>query len=101
MNSRKDDSNSSANGNSVSSRIRRCEKENLQFQRQEENETHHENLSDLANKLNDLKIKSTELEPYKERRDPQHQNKKPSPSLNEDGGINQSQIKEKLIKFSN
>ena len=61
MNSRKDDSNSSANGNSVSSRIRRCEKENLQFQRQEENETHHENLSDLANKLNDFTIKKTEL----------------------------------------
>ena len=101
LNSRKDDSNSSASGNSVSSWIWRYEKENLQFRRQEENETHHEKLSDLANKLNDLRIKSTELEPHKERRDQEHQNKKPSPSLNEEDGITQSQIKGKLIKFSN
>ena len=46
-------------------------------------------------------IKGTELEPHKERRDPEHQNKKPSPSLNEEDGINQSQIKETLIKFTN
>ena len=88
-------------GNSVSSWIPRCEKENLQFQRQEENETQHENLSDLANKLNDLTIKGTELEPHKQRPGPEHQNKKPSPKLNEEDGINQSQIKETLIKFSN
>ena len=93
MNSRKDDSNSSASGNSVSSWIRRCEKENLHFHRQEENKTHHENLSDLANTLNDLTIKSTELEPHKERRDLEHQNKRPSLSLNEEDGISQSQIK--------
>ena len=52
-------------------------------------------------RLYDGIIKSTELEPHKERRDPEHQNKKPNPSLNEEDGINQSQIKEKLIKFSN
>ena len=51
MNSRKDDSNSSVSGNSVSTWIGRCEKENLYFQRHEENETQHENLSDLADKL--------------------------------------------------
>ena len=46
MNSRKDDSNFSVGGNSVSLWIRQCEKENLQLKRQEENETQHENLSD-------------------------------------------------------
>ena len=61
MNVRKDDSNSSVSGNSVSSWIQRCEKENFQFQRTFENQ--HQNLSDLANKLNDLSIKGTELEP--------------------------------------
>ena len=101
MNSRKEDSNFSVGGNSVSSWIRECEKENLQLKRQDENETQHENLSDLANKLNELTIKSTELEPHKERRDSEHQKKKPCPSLNEEDGINQSQIKEKLIEFSN
>ena len=101
MNSRKEDSNFSVGGNSVSSWIRECEKENLQLKRQDENETQHENLSDLANKLNELTIKSTELEPHKERRDSEHRKKKPCPSLNEEDGINQSQIKEKLIEFSN
>ena len=101
MNSRKEDSNFSVGGNSVSSWIRECEKENLQLKRQDENEAQHENLSDLANKLNELTIKSTELEPHKERRDSEHQKKKPCPSLNEEDGINQSQIKEKLIEFSN
>ena len=48
-----------------------------------------------------MTIKSTELEPHKERRDSEHQKKKPSTSLNEEDGINQSQIKEKLIEFSN
>ena len=61
MNSIKDDPNSSVSGNSVSSWIRWCERENLQFQREEQNETHQENLSDLANKLNDFTIKKTEL----------------------------------------
>ena len=37
-------------------------KKNLHFKIQEENETQHENLSDLANKSNYLTIKSTELE---------------------------------------
>ena len=97
MNSRKDDWNSSVSGNSVSSWMWQCEKEHFQFQRQEENK----NLSDLVNKLNDLTIKGTELEPPKEKRDPEHQNKKPSPMFNEEDGINQSQIKEALIKFSN
>ena len=46
MNSRKDYSNFSVGGNSVSLWIRQCEKENLQLKRQEENETQHENLSD-------------------------------------------------------
>ena len=101
MNSRKEDSNSSVSGNSVGSWRRRCEKENLQFQRQEKNESQHENLSDLANKLNDLIIKSTELGSHKKRRDPEHQNEKPNPTLNEEDGSNQSQIKETLIKFSN
>ena len=67
MNSRKDDSNCSASGNSLSSWMWQCEKENLQLQRQEENETQCENLSDLANKLDDLTIRSTELEPHNER----------------------------------
>ena len=101
MNSRKDDSNCSASGNSLSSWMWQCEKENLQLQRQEENETQCENLSDLANKLDDLTIRSTELEPHNERWDPEHQNKKPNPSLNEEDSISQSQIKEKLVKFSN
>ena len=74
MNSRKDDSNSIVSRNCVSSWMQWCEKKNLQFQRQEENEKH-ENISDLANKLNDLTIKSTELEPHKERCDPKHQHK--------------------------
>ena len=81
MNSRKEDSNSSVSGNSVGSWRRRCEKENLQFQRQEKNESQHENLSDLANKLNDLIIKSTELGSHKKRRDPEHQNEKPKPHV--------------------
>ena len=50
MNSRKDDSYSSVSGNSSSSWIWQCENKNLQFQRQEENETQHK-PSDLANKL--------------------------------------------------
>ena len=101
MNFRKDDSNSSASGNSLSSWMWQCEKENLQLQRQEENETQCENLSDLANKLDDLTIRSTELEPHNERWDPEHQNKKLNPSLNEKDSISQSQIKEKLVKFCN
>ena len=48
-----------------------------------------------------MTIKSTELESHKERRDPEHQNKKPSPSSNEEDSINQLQIKKTLIKFSN
>ena len=90
-NFRKDDSNSSASGNS----------ENLQFHRQDENETQYENLPDLANKFDDLRIKSAELEPHKEKRDPEHQNKKTNLSLNEDDGINQSQMKEKFTQLSN
>ena len=61
MNVRKDDSNSSVSGNSVSSWIQQYEKESFQFQRAFENQ--HENCSDLANKLNDFSIKGTELEP--------------------------------------
>ena len=48
-----------------------------------------------------MTIKGTKWEPHKERWDPEHQNKKRSPTLNEEDVINQSQIKEKLIKFSN
>ena len=90
MNSRKDYSNSSASGNSLNSWMWQCEKKNLQLQRQEENETQCEDLSDLANKLDDLTIRSTELEPHNERWDPEHQNKKPNPSLNEEDSISQS-----------
>ena len=41
-------------------------------------------------------MKVAELEPHKQRRDPEHQNKKlhvPSSTLNEEDGINQSKIK--------
>ena len=76
-------------------------KKNLHFQIQEENETQHENLSDLANKSNYLTIKSTELELDKKRRDSEHHNKKSVSTFNEENDINQSQIKETLIKLSN
>ena len=77
-------------------------KKNLHFQIQEENETQHENLSDLANKSNYLTSKSAELElDKKKRRDSEHQHKKPLSTFNEEDGINQSQIKETLKKFSN
>ena len=77
-------------------------KKNLHFKIQEENETQHENLSDLANKSNYLTIKSTELElDKKKRRDSEHHNKKSVSTFNEEDGINQSQIKETLKKFSN
>ena len=44
-------------------------KKNLHFQIQEENETQHENLSDLANKSNYLTSKSAELELDKKKKD--------------------------------
>ena len=76
-------------------------KKNLHFQIQEENETQHENLSDLANKSNYLTTKSTELELDKKRRDLEHNNKRSVSTFNEENDINQSQIKETLIKLSN
>ena len=48
-----------------------------------------------------MTIKSTELESHKERRDPEYQNEKLIPTLNEGDGNNQSQMKETFIKFSN
>ena len=53
----------------------------------------HESLSDLANKLNDLTIKGTELEPRKQKRNPEHQDEKPSSTLTEEDGIKQLHIK--------
>ena len=50
--------------------------------------------------LNGLTIKCIELELHRERRDQEHLNLKLSPSLNEGDDINQSQMKETLIKFS-
>ena len=40
-----------------------------------------------------MTIKGTELEPHKQKRNPEHQDKKPSSTFNEEDGINQLQIK--------